>query len=126
MKPKKWKNKNFWEALKHSLSGMKYLLQTEKNLKIQLIIAMLVMIISFLLKLTAIQWLILCLTIGNVLFAEIINTAIEIVLDLYSEKYNEKIKIAKDIASSAVLLTSIIAVIIAGILYIPKILNYIK
>ncbi len=123
METKKWKNRNFWEALLHSLEGIKYAFHTERNLKIQLLIAVLVIIVGTILKLTQTQWLILCLNIGMVLFAEMMNTAIEIVLDLYTEKYDEKIKRAKDMASGAVLIIAIISAISGCILFLPKMLN---
>ena len=126
MKSKKWKNKNLLQALKNAMQGIKYVFHNERNLKIQLIFAILAIAISVFLKLTHLEWILLCLTIGMVLFAELVNTAIEIVLDLYSEKYNENIKNAKDISSGAVLLTSIMSVAIGGILWIPKILNLLK
>lgn len=126
MKSKKWKNKNLLQALKNAMQGIKYVFHNERNLKIQLVFAILAIAISVFLKLTHLEWTLLCLTIGMVLFAELVNTAIEIVLDLYSEKYNENIKNAKDISSGAVLLTSIMSVAIGGILWIPKILNLLK
>ena len=126
MEAKKWKNKNFLESLKHAMRGIKYGFQKERNLKIQLVCAILAVAVSVFLKLTYLEWILLCLTIGIVLLAEFMNTAIEIVLDLYSEEYNEKIKNAKDISSGAVLLTSLMAVVIGGILWIPKIGNFFK
>ena len=123
MKERKWKNKNFWEALIHSLVGVKYAFHNERNLKIQMIFAILAILIGIFLKLTGAEWILLCLTIGMVLFAEFINTAIEIVLDLYSQKYDETIKQAKDVASGAVLLTSIVSIIIGCIMFLPKILD---
>lgn len=126
MKSKKWKNKNLLQALKNAMQGIKYVFHNERNLKIQLVFAILAIAVSVFLKLTHLEWILLCLTIGMVLFAELVNTAIEIVLDVYSEKYNENIKNAKDISSGAVLLTSIISVAIGGILWIPKILNLLK
>ena len=121
MKPKKWKNKNFWVALKNSLNGIKQTFQNERNFKIQFVFAFFAMIAGVFFKITATEWMILLLTIGMVLFAELVNTAIEILLDLYSENYHEKIKIAKDIASGAVLITAIVAVIVGGMLFLPKI-----
>lgn len=126
MKTRKWKNKNFLQSLKYAMQGIKYVFFNERNLKIQLLFAVFAVVVSVFLKLTDVEWILLCLTIGMVLFAEMLNTAIEIVLDLYSEKYNENIKIAKDISSGAVLLTSIMSVAIGGILWIPKIVNLLK
>ena len=119
---KKWRNKNFIEALKHSFDGIKYTLKTENNLKVQLIFAFIAVILAIITKLNVVEWVVLVITIGIVLFAEMVNTAIENVLDVYSEKYSDKIKVAKDIASGAVLMVSGMSVIVGGLLFLPKLI----
>ncbi len=119
----KWRNKNFKMALKNSMSGIEYTIKTQRNLKIQVICAIVAILLAVILKLTLIEWMILWMVIGSVLLAEIVNTAIEVMLDLYTQEYNETIKITKDIASGAVLISSMVSVIIGGILFLPKILN---
>lgn len=119
----KWKNKNFKMALKNSMAGIEHTLKTQRNLKIQIGFAILAIVCAVILDLSAIEWMILWLVIGSVLFAEMINTAIEVMLDLYTQDFNETVKIAKDIASGAVLISSIVSVIVGGILFLPKILN---
>ena len=123
MKTRKWKNKNFWEALLHSLDGIEYAFRTERNFRIQLVIAILAIILGAVLRLTLAEWLIVCINIGIVFLAEMMNTAIEIVLDLYSQEYNEKIKRAKDMASGAVFIIAMVAAISGCILFLPKIIN---
>ncbi len=123
MKTRKWKNKNFWEATLHSLDGIQYAFHTERNFRIQLLIAILAIILGAILRLTLAEWLVICINIGIVFFAEMMNTAIEIVLDLYSQEYNEKIKRAKDMASGAVFIIAIVAAISGCILFLPKIIN---
>ena len=119
----KWKNKNFKMALKNSMAGIEHTLKTQRNLRIQIVFAILAILLAFILGLGVIEWMILWLVIGSVLFAEMVNTAIEIMLDLYTQEFNENVKIAKDIASGAVLISSIVSVIVGGILFLPKILN---
>ena len=123
MKTRKWKNKNFWEATLHSLDGIQYAFHTERNFRIKLLIAILAIILGAILRLTLAEWLVICINIGIVFFAEMMNTAIEIVLDLYSQEYNEKIKRAKDMASGAVFVIAIVAAISGCILFLPKIIN---
>lgn len=123
MERKKWKNKNLWTAFKHSLDGIKYTFQEEVSLKIQFVIAILAITLAVFFKLSIIKFAILFIAIGFVLFAELINTSIEVMLDLYSQEYNEKIKLAKDIASGAVLVTAIISIAIGISLFLPEILN---
>ena len=122
MKPKKWKSPNFFVALKHSVDGIKYTIRSERNIKIQLIFAFCAIVFGIFLKLSLIEFVLLILTIALVLFAEFVNTAVEFLFDLYSEEYHEKIKYGKDIASGAVLITSIVSVIVGIILFLPKIL----
>ena len=121
----KWKNKNFFEALKNSINGLIYAIKEQKNLKIQLFIALIVMILSIVLKINKIEILFVCISICFVVFAEIVNTSIEKVVDLVTEEYNEKAKLAKDIAAGAVIISSLNAVIIGMIIFGDKIINII-
>ena len=123
MKQKNWKNKNLLEALCHSLDGIKYAFQTERSLKIELVCAALATSLGLIFELNEVEFAVLFLTIGVVLLAELMNTTIEVMLDLYSQEYNEKIKLAKDIASGAVLIISIISVMVGAVLLLPKIFN---
>ena len=119
----KWKNKNFKVALKNSMFGIEYTLKTQRNLRIQIVFAILAILLGLIFGLNTTEWGILWLVIGRVLFAEMVNTAIEVMLDLYTQEFNENVRIAKDIASGAVLISSIVSVIVGGILFLPKILN---
>ncbi len=119
----KWKNKNFKMALKNSMAGIEYTLKTQRNLRIQIVFAILAILLGLIFGLDTTEWVILWLVIGSVLFAEMVNTAIEVMLDLYTQEFNENVRIAKDIASGAVLISSIVSVIVGGILFLPKILN---
>ena len=123
---KKWKNKNFLEALINSIKGIGFTIKTELNIKIQLVFMCLVIIAGFVFKISLMEWGLLVLTIFVVLFAEMTNTAVENTVDLVTEEYNEKAKVAKDVASGAVLLTAIMSVVIGLIIFIPKILLMIR
>lgn len=120
MERKKWKNKNLLVAFQNSLSGIKYVIQNETSFQIECVIGIFAITFGILLKLSLTEWMIAWLAMGLVLFAELINTAIEVMLDLYSQEYNEKIKIAKDISSSAVLITVIVAIMLGCVLFLPK------
>ena len=122
MTNKRWKNKNFFEALNQSIKGIQYVLKNERNIRIQILFAIIAIIFGIIFKLSGTEFMILFFTIGLVIFAEIMNSAIEFVFDLYSEEYNEKIKIGKNIASAAVLCVAVISIIIGSILFIPKII----
>lgn len=119
---KPFKNKNFFEALKNSINGIVLAFISESNIKIDVVATIVVIIAAIIIKVTYIEMLILVLTIGLVLFAEMFNSAIENTVDLITEEYNEKAKIIKDISAGAVLITSIAAVIIASIIGVNKVI----
>lgn len=120
-----WKNPNFFQSLKNAINGIKKIIKTGKNIKIQIVFAIIAIIMGFILKISNIEALILVLTIFFVLVSEFMNTAIEMLADLYTTKYNEKIKIMKDIGAGAVTLSAIASVIVGIIMFIPKILELI-
>lgn len=119
----KWKSKKFFDALKNSINGIFYVIKNEKNMKIELVFAILAIITSFFLKINAIEFIIILFVIFFVLFAEFINSAIEKVVDLYTLEYNETAKIAKDISAGAVTIVSFLSIIIGVIIFLPKIIN---
>lgn len=119
---KPFRNKNFFEALKNSINGIVLAFISESNIKIDVLATIVVIIAAIIIKVTYVEMLILVLTIGLVLFAEMFNSAIENTVDLITEEYNEKAKIIKDISAGAVLITSIVAVIIASIIGVNKVI----
>ena len=123
MEDKKFKNKNFFEAFGKALSGIWYSIKTQKNIRIQILIALAVIICGFILKLSIVEWLFVTFAIMFVIVTEVINTAIETVVDMYTKEYNELAKIAKDVASGAVLLAAINSLIVAGIIVISRIVE---
>lgn len=123
---KNWKNKNFFNALKNSINGIKFAVKSERNLKIQLVIAIIVIIFSLILDINIIQRLFVYLSIFLVLICELINTAIEKTVDFIIEEYNEKAKIIKDVSSGAVLLSAINSIVIGILVFGNEIINIIK
>lgn len=120
-KDKKTKNSNFADAWKNAFNGIIYATTTQGNIKKQLIIAVIVVIISLFFNLSKAEFLCFMFTIVLILFAEMVNTAIETVVDLYVDVYHPKAKIAKDVAAGGVVITTINAVIVAYFLFFDKI-----
>ena len=116
-------NDNFIDALKNAVIGLIYTIKTQLNIKRQLAIAVFVIGIGIILKIPKIEFMFLIFSIALVIFAETVNTAIETVVDMYTEKYNEKAKIAKDVGAGAVLVCSINSIIIAIIVFAERILS---
>ena len=124
------KNSGFIDAWKNATNGIIYATTTQGNIKKQLIIAIIVVIASLFFNLSKAEFLCFMFTIVLIIFAEMVNTAIETVVDLYVDVYHPKAKIAKDVAAGGVVITAINAVIVAYFLFFDKItdigLNFIE
>ncbi len=107
-------------SFKYAFHGITYAIRTQQNLWIHLIVASMVIIAGLFFDLNRVDWLILILCIGFVICAELFNTAIESLSDEVEPDYNPKIKIVKDLAAAAVLISAIISAIIGLIIFIPK------
>ena len=122
-KDERTKNRNFLDSWKNAINGIIYATTTQGNIKKQLIIAVAVVIISLFFDLSKAEFLVFLFTIILIIFAEMVNTAIETVVDLYTDLYHPKAKIAKDVAAGGVVITTINAVIVAYFLFFDKISN---
>lgn len=111
----------------HATRGLYYACRNERNMIIQLVIAFIVLFMSFLLHLDKIEFLIILICIAIVLASETINTAFEFLVDLFhGSQTNTIVKILKDTASAAVLIASIFSAIIGIWIFLPKIINFCK
>lgn len=117
--------KRLVKSFKYAIAGLKSSLDDEQNIKIHFIAAFLVLILNIVLKVNVTEWIITIFLCGLVISAELFNTAIEYVVDLATNKIEEKAKLAKDISAGAVLSTAITSLIIGFIIYIPKIIELI-
>ena len=117
------KNKSLINSFKYAFSGIGSAFKTERNIKIHLSIALLVIIFSILLRISVTEWLICITLFALVIGGELFNTAIETVVDLVSPNINPLAKKAKDIAAGSVLVMAIGAFLVGLIIFIPKIIN---
>lgn len=111
-------------SFNYAFKGLKYILETQHNFLIHLVIAVLVTAAGLLLDISNLEWCILVIAIAMVLGAEAFNTSLEKLTDILSPEYSIKAGIVKDIAAAAVLITAIASVIIGLIIFLPKILSY--
>jgi diacylglycerol kinase (ATP) len=109
-------------SLKFALKGMWILMTTEDSIKAQLFFAFIATLLGFYFEISANEWAIQVIVIGLVLVAEAANTAIEEVADFIHPEFHEKIGLIKDIAAGAPSFAAFISLIVAGIIYVPKIL----
>lgn len=120
-----FKNPTFFKALKNALRGISLAVKNERNIKIQIVAAILVIVMGFMFRISYIEWAILTITIFLVLITECLNTAVEKTVDMITEKYNECARNVKDISAGAVLFSAISSVVVGIIIFLPKILIYI-
>ncbi|MDO5393201.1 MAG: diacylglycerol kinase family protein [Mycoplasmatota bacterium] len=115
--------KRLGRSFKAAFSGIKETYVKEQNIKIHTVMALLVVLFGFLLRISYAEWLVCLVLIGFVLMAEFFNTAIEYVVDLASPDIHPLAKAAKDTASAGVLMMAILSALIGLVIFVPKIVN---
>ncbi len=113
--------KGLFRSFRFAFQGLYAAFKAERNLKIYLGITILLLILSIYFKLAPWEWTVLMLTIGIMFICELINTAIERLVDLVTKEYHPLAKQAKDIAAGACLFFAGVSVVIGIIIFIPKI-----
>jgi diacylglycerol kinase len=111
----------FLRSFKYALLGIKHCSVSEKNFRIQLIIAAITFFFGIALRISATEWLAILLCFALVLGLEMINTTIEKLSNIITESIHPVIKQIKDIAAGAVCLVSIISFITGCIIFLPRI-----
>jgi diacylglycerol kinase len=114
------------ESFKYAFKGLAFILSSQANFLIHLVIAIVVTIAGLVFNVSNIEWIILVLTFALVLSAEAVNTAIEKLTDIVSPDYSKPAGNVKDIAAASVLITTIASVIIGLIIFLPRIICYYK
>jgi diacylglycerol kinase (ATP) len=107
-------------SFQHAWDGFSFLLKNEMNARIHVAITVVVILLGIVLEVSRVEWILLILTIGVVIAAEAVNTALEQLVDLVSPKYHLLAKRAKDLAAAAVLLLAVVAVIIGILIFVPR------
>ena len=125
IKELKLDKKRLTNSFKYAFEGILQAYVGEQNLKIHTVIAVLVIIFGFILKISYTEWLVCLVLIGLVLMAEFFNTSIEYLVDLTSPEIHPLAKATKDTASAGVLMMAIISAIIGLIIFVPKLINFI-
>ncbi|MBX2861596.1 MAG: diacylglycerol kinase family protein [Vampirovibrio sp.] len=115
--------KSFWHSLGFALEGWWYLLKAQRNFLIDLVVAAVVLGMSAFFSISTLEWVVVILLIGGVLATEAMNTALESLVDLYTEgAYHPKAKIIKDVSAGACLILAVTSVTVGGVIFVPRIL----
>ena len=115
-------SKNFYESLNYAYSGIVYCSRYSRNFRIQILCSVISIFLGRLLKLNAMESIVILATVFSVLILEILNTSIESLVDLVvGNNYSKLAKICKDCSAASVLIASINSIFIAAYVFFPKI-----
>ncbi|MGH7127820.1 MAG: diacylglycerol kinase family protein [Planctomycetaceae bacterium] len=120
------RTKNVIESFRFALAGLLYVLRTQRNARLQVLIAAAVVAAGLLLSLSAMDWAILSLTLGLVIAAEAANTAVEAVVDLVSPEFHPLGKVAKDASAAAVLVLAVTSIAVGLLILGPPLLSVLR
>lgn len=110
-------------SFKYAFEGIVAALKKEPSLKFHLLAAILVIVLSLFLRLSSKDFIIIILLIGFVIALELTNTAIEAVIDEFTQNEHPGAKLAKDISAGAVLVSAITATVVGLLIFIPYLIK---
>lgn len=112
----------FRQSVKHAIHGVLTVAKDQRNFRIQIAYATLVVVLGFLFTVTVLEWFVLSLAIVVVFVAEMANTTTEYLCNLIEDKRDIQVQYIKDIAAGAVLISAIWAFTVGGFVFLPKLI----
>ena len=106
-------------SFRHAFDGLWHVLRTQRNMRLHVLAAAIVVALGAWLRLDVVRWSLLAVTIGGVLVGEMVNTAVEALVDLVSPEYHERAKVAKDVSAGVVLLLAVTAIVVGLLILGP-------
>ncbi|RSL34670.1 diacylglycerol kinase family protein [Salibacterium salarium] len=113
----------FFRSFKYASHGLRYVFLEEQNIRLHLLAAVIAIVMAFVFSIPLVHWMILIMVIGGIFALEIVNTALERLVDLISDEYHPLAKLAKDISAASVFVYSIAAIIIGVLLFYHPIIS---
>lgn len=113
-------------SFKHAYNGLKYAYYAENHIRVHLTVALLAIVVAYFLDISRLEWLLIISSIFLVITFELINTSIEVIIDMIEPNLNPLAGLVKDISAGAVLLVAILAMINGFVIFAPKILYVIE
>lgn len=110
-------NKNVGESFFHAFEGFSHVVWTQRHVRIQLFIVVLVLMLAYVMKLEPLKVLFVLSAVTAVLVAELFNTAIEVVVNMVTETFHPLAKIAKDVAAAGVLIATTYAIMVGATVF---------
>jgi undecaprenol kinase len=113
-------SRNFRDSFLNSVIGLQEIFKTQRNARIILSAAIIIIIVGLILQVTLVEMAILVLTIGLVFVSEVFNTMTEEILNIVSPHFNHKARIVKDVAAGAVLVSCLISVVVGALIFLKR------
>jgi diacylglycerol kinase len=111
-------------SFKYAFAGIRSCFESELNFRIHSLFAIIALLLSYVLKISAIEWIAICFCIAFVVTMEILNTAVEKLCDIVHKEMHPGIKKVKDMSAGAVLVAAIFSVITGAVIFLPKIYHF--
>ena len=112
--------RTFLKSFVYATEGIAHGFRTQRNMRVELTIAVAVVLGGILFRISAVEWALISLCIGLVLAAELINTVTELAVDLLTQRYHPMAKLAKDAGAGAVLITALASVAVGVAIFGPR------
>ncbi|KYD22446.1 diacylglycerol kinase family protein [Caldibacillus debilis] len=114
--------KRIGRSFRFAWEGFHTSVKKETNLKIHLFVAAVVILFGFCLRISRLEWAVVLLTIGGMISLELVNTAIERVVDLLKPECHPLAKEAKDVAAASCLFFAVVSALVGAVIFLPKLL----
>lgn len=109
-----------WRSIKFAWAGVRYVLTTQPNARLHVLIAGMVLILAVVLQISRLEFVLILIMISVVWAAELFNTAVEVLVDFVSPEKQAFAKICKDVSAAAVLVTAGISVLVGLLIFLPR------
>lgn len=113
----------FKKSLRHAMRGLKYVITHEKNFQNEIVIGLIVVLAMIYFEITRAEMIVLFLVIAGVMAMELFNTVVERVVDILKPRIHPYARLIKDLMAAGVLISSILAVIIGLLIFVPYIME---
>ncbi len=115
------------KAFRHAFSGWWFVIRTQRNAWIHILVSIVVILMALFLKINASNWALILLAIALVWIAEFLNTALEAVVDLASNhQQHELARVGKDVGAAAVLIAALSSILIGLLVLGPPLWSFIR
>ncbi|WP_088188540.1 diacylglycerol kinase family protein [Desulfosporosinus sp. FKA] len=116
----RYQRSGFWRSLNQAKRGIWYTCKTQGHMQFHIAAGISVLCLAWWIEVSRSEWMMLIFAIGSVISAEVMNSALEIVVDLVQPNFDPLAGMAKDVAAGAVLVTAIQAIAIGAIVFCPR------